>query len=144
MEWRVVCTDFPALRTDDLGIFRAEDRRVGAEVTVRGISAPGVLVLRLSALVAVDCLPRFVEVISARVVGICSEQAARVVEVVAEVCGPDVGVILVVLAVRVAFVVVEAIRQADEVIRVEVIVSGTARPLAGCMLAVSSKLRLRS
>ena len=135
-ERNVACTDFPALCTDDLGIFRAEDRRVGAEVTVRGISTPSVLVLRLSALVAVDCLPRFVEVIGARVVGISREQTARIVEVLADICRPDVGVIFVVLAVRVAFSIVEAIRQTDEVVRVEVIISGTARPLAGrrCVL----------
>ena len=53
-ERSVVRANFPALCTDDLCIFRAEDRGVRAEVTVSGISAPSALVGCLCTLVVVD------------------------------------------------------------------------------------------
>ena len=104
LERSVVRANFPALCTDDLCIFRAEDRGVRAEVTVSGISAPSALVGCLCTLVVVDDLPSLVEVVCRRVVGISGKQAIRLIELVAEVCGPDVGIVLVVLAVRISFV----------------------------------------
>lgn len=50
LERRVVHADFPALSADLLSIFRAEDGRVGAEVTTSRVSAPRTLVGSLAPL----------------------------------------------------------------------------------------------